>query len=123
VVTDNSDLKLRRVPDYTGGVDATYAMQIGSGTVTAYSAYRYTDEYWVDASNDPRGLLDSRGVIDVTLSYEWEWRAGRLVKLTAFGRDITDEQDYNSLVSIPTLLAFSAVGGGEQYGVMISGNF
>ncbi len=123
VVTDNSNLKLRRVPEYTGGVDATYTIPIGPGTASAYTAYRYTDEYWVDASNDPRGLVDSRGVIDVTLSYEWEWTAGRLVKLTAFGRDITDEQDYNSLISIPTLLAFSAVGGGEQYGVMISGNF
>jgi iron complex outermembrane receptor protein len=123
IVTDNSNLQLRRVPDFTGGVDATYTMQIGPGTATAYSAYRYTDEYWVDASNDPRGLVDSRGVIDVTLSYEWEWSAGRMVKITAYGRDITDEQDYNSMVSIPTLLAFSAVGGGEQYGVMISGNF
>ncbi len=123
VVTDNSNLNLRRVPDYTGGVDATYTVPIGPGTASAYTAYRYTDEYWVDASNDPRGLVDGRGVVDVTLSYEWEWTAGRLVKLTAFGRDITDEQDYNSLVSIPTLLAFSAVGGGEQYGVMISGNF
>ena len=123
VVTDNSNLNLRRVPEYTGGVDATYTIPIGPGTASAYAAYRYTDEYWVDASNDPRGLVDSRGVIDVTLSYEWEWTTGRMVKLTAFGRDITDEQDYNSLVSIPTLLAFSAVGGGEQYGVMISGNF
>ena len=123
IVTDNSDLQLRRVPDYTGGVDATYTMQIGPGTATAYSAYRYTDEYWVEVSNDPRGLVDSRGVIDVTLSYEWEWSAGRLVKITAYGRDITDEQDYNSLISIPGVLAFSAVGGGEQYGVMISGNF
>jgi iron complex outermembrane receptor protein len=123
VVTDNSNLNLRRLPEYTGGVNATYTMQIGPGTASAYTAYRYTDEYWVEAANDPRGLVDSRGVIDVTLSYEWEWTAGRLVKLTAFGRDITDEQDYNSLISIPTLLAFSAVGGGEQYGVMISGNF
>jgi iron complex outermembrane recepter protein len=123
ILTDNSDLKLRRVPDYTGDVDATYTMQIGPGTATAYSAYRYTDEYWVEVSNDPRGLVDSRGVIDVTLSYEWEWSAGRLVKIPAYGRDIIDEQDYNSLISIPGFLAFSAVGGGEQYGVMISGNF
>lgn len=123
IATDNSDLQLRRVPDYTGGVDATYTMQVGPGTVTAYSAYRYTDEYWVEVSNDPRGLVDSRSVIDVTLSYEWEWSTGRAVKITAYGRDITDEQDYNSLVSIPEVLAFSAVGGGDQYGVMISGNF
>jgi hypothetical protein len=43
--------------------------------------------------------------------------------VTAFGRDITDEQDYNSLISVPGVLAFSAVGGGSQYGVMVSGNF
>ncbi len=123
IATDNSDLELRRVPEWTGGLTGTYTYPIGPGVLTLFAAARYTDEYWVEVSNDPRGLLDDRTVIDVTASYEWEWSQGRNVKISAFGRDITDEDDYGSLVVVPGLFAFSSVTGGEMYGVQISGNF
>jgi len=124
VVTDNSDLELRRTPDWTGGVNATYTYDIGPGELTAFASYRYTDEYHVDVLNNPNGsLLDDRGVIDLRLSYGWEWSAGRTVTITAYGRDITDERDYNSYVAVPGLLAFGAASGGEEYGVQVKGNF
>ncbi len=123
IVTDNSDLELRRVPEWTGGVNATYTRSIGPGLLSVYASYRYTDEYWVEVRNDPRGLLDDRGVVDATISYEWEWTEGRTIKIAAWGRDMTDEVDYNSAVTIPGTIAFSGVAGGEQYGVRISGNF
>lgn len=31
IVTDNSDLELRRTPDWTGGINATYTRTIGPG--------------------------------------------------------------------------------------------
>jgi iron complex outermembrane receptor protein len=124
IETDNSDLELRRTPEFTGGVNATYTMDVGPGTVIGFAGYRYTDEYWVEISNNPNGgLLDDRGVVDVTLTYEWEWDAGRVVRVTAFGRDITDERDYNSLVVFNPLFNFGAATGGEEYGVQITGNF
>lgn len=124
IVTDNSDLELRRTPDWTGGINATYSLNVGPGVLTAFAGYRYTDEYWVDVANNPNGgLLDDRGVVDATLSYAWDWQEGRTVKITAYGRDITDERNYNSYVSVPGLLAFGAASGGEEYGVQISGNF
>lgn len=124
IETDNSDLDLRRTPEWTGGVNANYTRQVGPGTFMAFAGYRYTDEYWVEVSNNPDGgLLDDRGVVDVTLAYEWEWQEGRTVKVTAFGRDITDERDYSALVVVPGLFKFGAASGGEQYGVQISGNF
>ncbi len=124
IETDNTNLELRRVPDWTGGVNATYTQAIGPGTFIGFAGYRYTDEYWVDISNNPNGgLLDDRGVVDVTLSYEWEWQEGRTVRITAFGRDITDERDYNSFVTVPGLFSFGAASGGEEYGVQVTGNF
>jgi len=123
VVTDNSDLELRRVPEWTGGVVGTYTRPIGPGLLSVSASYRYTDEYWVEVRNDPRGLLDDRGVVDAFISYEWDWSDDRTVKITAWGRDVTDEVDYNSAVTIPGTIAFSGVAGGEQYGVSISGNF
>ncbi|MEH6569717.1 MAG: TonB-dependent receptor [Halioglobus sp.] len=123
IETDNSGLELRRVPEFTGGINGMYNVQIGPGNLMAFVGYRYTDEYWVETANDPRGLLPDRGVWDATLSYEWEWNSGRTVKVTAFGRDLTDEDGFNSAVTIPETIAFAAVTGGTEYGLQISGNF
>ncbi len=123
MVTDNSNLELRRVPEWTGGVNGTYTMQVGPGDLSLYASYRYTDEYWVDVDNDPRSLLDDRGVVDATIAYEWDWSDGRSIRIAVWGRDITDEVDYSSMVVVPGAIAFSGVSGGEQYGIRISGNF
>jgi iron complex outermembrane receptor protein len=124
IETDNSDLELRRVPEWTAGINATYTRGIGPGTFTGFAGYRYTDEYWVDVANNPNGgLLDDRGVVDITLSYEWEWQENRTVMVTVFGRDVTDERDYQSFVTVPGLFSFGSAGGGEQYGVQLTGNF
>lgn len=121
--TDNSGLELRRAPEWTGGVNGIYTKQMGPGSFSAFVGYRYTDEYWVEVSNDPRGLLPDRGVWDATVSYEWELSSDRSVKITAFGRDLTDENELNSAVVIPGTIAFGAVSGGSEYGLQISGNF
>ncbi|MFK8019783.1 MAG: TonB-dependent receptor [Pseudomonadales bacterium] len=121
--TDNSNLELRRVPSITGGINGLFSANVGAGTVTAFVGYRYTDEYWVEVSNDPRGLLDSRGVWDATLSYEFDWSNNRIMKITAFGRDLTDEVGFSSAVTIPGTIAFAGVAGGRQFGLQISGNF
>jgi len=123
IITDNSDLELRRVPEWTGGVNGTYTLDLGPGHLSLYASYRYTDEYWVEVRNDPRGLLNDRGVVDATIAYEWEWDEGRSVRIALWGRDMTDEVDYNSAVVVPGTIAFSGVSGGEQYGVRLSGNF
>lgn len=123
IVTDNSNLKLRRTPDWTGGVNGTYTLAIGPGDLSVYASYRYTDEYWVDVDNDPRSLLNDRGVVDATIAYEWDWSEGRSIRIAVWGRDITDEVEYSSMVVVPEAIAFSGVSGGEQYGVRISGNF
>ena len=77
----------------------------------------------MEVRNDPRGLLNDRGVVDATIAYEWEWEEGRSVRIALWGRDMTDEVDYNSAVVVPGTIAFSGVSGGEQYGVRVSGNF
>ncbi|MFK7977517.1 MAG: TonB-dependent receptor [Halioglobus sp.] len=123
IITDNSDLELRRVPELTGGINGQYMLPIGSGNLVAFLGYRYTDEYWVEVSNDPRGLLDDRGVWDATVSYEWELANDRAVKVTAFARDFTDEVAYSSAVVIPGTFAFAGVSGGRELGIQISGNF
>ncbi len=123
IATDNTHIELRRTPEWTYGVNGLYTASIGPGMLSLFAAYRYTDEYWTDTSNDPRGLLDDRGVVDATVSYEWEWQADRTAKVTLYGRDLTDEMAFNSSVTIPGLISFSSVQGGREYGLQISGNF
>ena len=121
--TDNSDLELRRTPDWTGGITGTYQRRLGPGMISFYAAYRYTDEYWVEAANDPRGLLDAQDIVDVSVSYDWEWTDDRTVRISAFGRDITNDPEVTSAVIIPGLLAFGGVSRGSNWGLRISGNF
>ena len=123
IETDNSDLELRRTPEWTGGINGTYTQQIGPGNLTVFVGYRHTAEYWVEVSNDPRGLLPDRSVWDATIAYEWEWNEDRTVKITAFGRDLSDEEEFSSAVTIPGTIAFAGVTGGTEYGLQISGNF
>jgi iron complex outermembrane receptor protein len=123
VVDDLSGLELRRTPDWTGGIYANYAVPLGSGTFGIDAGYRYTDEYYVDAGNDPRGLLDSRGIVDLVVHYTFEWGDSNTLRISAYGRDITDERDTNSAVIVPGLIAFAAADGGEEYGISISGSF
>jgi iron complex outermembrane receptor protein len=122
-VTDNSHLDLRRVPEWTAGLNGTYTRQIGPGVFTAFVNYRYTDDYWVEAANDPRGQLDSQGIVDANIAYQWNFEDGRNVRITAYGRDITDEESLGSAVVIPGVIAFTSFKGGSQYGVQVSGNF
>lgn len=122
-ITDNSGLGIRRTPEWTYGVSGNYTVPIGAGYFNFYASYRYTDEYWVEVRNDPRGLLDDRGVIDVVASYEWDLSENRTVKISLWGRDVTDEVEFQSAVTIPGTIAFAGVGGGEQFGVTIGGNF
>ncbi|MEM0954915.1 MAG: TonB-dependent receptor [Pseudomonadota bacterium] len=123
IATDNSDLELRRIPEFTAGLTGTYTANIGPGVLTAFAAVRYTDEYWVEVTNDPRGLLPDQTIVDATISYEWDWTTGKSIKISAFGRDLTDNMDYGSLVVVPGLFAFSSIANGTQYGVQVSGNF
>ena len=123
IETDNSDLELRRVPNLVGGINGIFNAQLGAGYISAFLGYRYTDEYWVETSNDPRGLLGSRGVLDANIAYEWEWSDDRTVKVTLFGRDLADKEEFNSAVIIPGTIAFGAVSGGREYGLQVSGNF
>jgi len=123
IITDNSDLELRRVPEWTGGLNATFTLPVGPGDLSLYGSVRYTDEYYVEVGNDPRGLLDDRTVYDVILAYDTQIGDDSNLRVSLYGRDITDEVDYNSAVIIPGTLAFGAVSGGEQYGLRVNIDF
>jgi iron complex outermembrane receptor protein len=95
IKTDNSDRTPRNTPENTFGISTTYTMAIGPGEFVAYGAYRWRDEIEVIADNNPLGSIDSIDNLNMTLNYIWN--DGRY-RLTAYGRNITDEREVNAAI-------------------------
>jgi len=120
---DNSDLVLRRTPEWQFGIFGQYEKEIGPGEFDMTVAYRWTDGYVVEASNDPRGFLDSNGLLDAQAGYTYGWAGDNRAKLTVFARNITNEKEPNSAVTIPGLIAFAGITPGRTWGIELSGEF
>ncbi|KZX58290.1 hypothetical protein A3709_02165 [Halioglobus sp. HI00S01] len=117
IATDNSGLIVRNAPENTFGLSTTYTRTIGPGDFSAYLSYRYQDQIETILNNDPLGTIDSIENLDLTLSYAWaDYR------ITAFGRNLTDEV-YARRVRIEPLVTFGQYTQGTNYGVEFSLSF
>jgi len=94
---DNSDLELRRAPDWNYTVALNYLQDVGKGSLTGRLSYNWVDDYQGTVSNHPGTLVQSFGVLDASLSYQFgKWRVG------VFGRNLTDESAYpHTFVVVP----------------------
>ena len=90
IETDNSGLTSRRTPENTWGLTTSYTTPMGNGEFSAMLSYRWIDEQETSADNNPRGSLDSIEDVSGTISYFWG-EDGRY-RLTAFGRNLTNER-------------------------------
>jgi iron complex outermembrane receptor protein len=128
IETDNTDLRPRNTPENTFGFSTTYTAEIGPGELVGFLSYRWRDEIEVLASrdpgpdskgNDPLGTLDSIDNLDLTLSYLWS--DGRY-RLTAYGRNVTDERE-RVVSRIPDLTSWASWNQGSHYGVEFAISF
>lgn len=117
IATDNSGLIVRNAPENTFGLSTTYTRTIGPGDFSAYLSYRYQDQIETILNNDPLGTIDSIENLDLTLSYAWA-----NYRITAFGRNLTDEV-YARRVRIEPLVTFGQYTQGTNYGVEFSLSF
>ncbi len=86
---DNSNLDMRRAPKWTYTVALNYKQDIGTGNLTGRVGYNWRDHYEGTVSNFPGTRIDSFGLLDASLSFQFEqWRIG------VFGRNLTDEDAY-----------------------------
>jgi iron complex outermembrane receptor protein len=119
VITDNSNLTPRNTPENTVGINTTYTIPVGPGELVGFASYRWRDEIETIANNDPLGHLDSIENLDLTLSYIWG--DGRY-RLTAYGRNITDERE-RVVTRIPDLTTWGSWNQGENYGAEFAVTF
>jgi iron complex outermembrane receptor protein len=112
---DASTRKLRRAPDVTAGVGASWTIPVGPGELLLNGSYRHTSEYQTTivgdpldlGQNDPRGLAQPRDVVDASATFRFDvgatrWRVG------IFGRNLTDNRGLNSALPVGGLFTFGA---------------
>ena len=89
IITDNSGLTSRRTPENTFGFTTNYTMQIGEGELSGTLSYRWTDDQENSPDNNPRGHIEAVDDLSTTIGYSW---ADGTYRVTAFGRNLTDER-------------------------------
>ena len=91
IVSDNSGLTPRNTPENSFGITSSYVVQLGNGELSLMGSYRWRDEVFTLAANEPESLLDSIENLDLTVSYSFG-EDGRY-RVSAFGRNVTDERE------------------------------
>lgn len=87
---DNSDLPMRRAPEWTYTAALNYMQDFDEGTLTGRLSYNWRDDYAGTVTDFPGTHVDAYGVLDASVSYQFgNWRVG------VFGRNLTDEDQYS----------------------------
>ncbi|MBT6332796.1 MAG: TonB-dependent receptor [Halieaceae bacterium] len=90
IVTDNSSLIPRNVPENTFGMSTTYTADMGPGSLQTSLSFRYRDEVEHDPTNDPIGHMDSITDLSGQISYLW---GDNRYRLSVYGKNLTDKQE------------------------------
>ncbi len=116
--TDLSFLEFRRAPDLTGTVDATYEWETPSGRVWVRGAYHYLGEHYVNVTNSPELLNDDQHLLDASVN--WEINS---LRLSVFGRNLSDEDGYTHGYDVAGLWSYAATRPPRTIGAELVWNF
>ena len=100
--TDNSYLRPRNTPENTFGINTTYTLPIGSGTLQGVLAYRYRDSIEVDLVSqvptkpvspaDSGGIGSMGSIYDLSAQLSYMFSDDRY-RITVYGKNLTDERE------------------------------
>jgi iron complex outermembrane receptor protein len=117
-IVDDSGLEFRRAPEFTGGLDATYEKELGSGTLWVRGAYRYIGEHFIEQSNRPELANDAQNLLDLSVNYEINGATFSL-----FGRNLTNEDGWAHGLNVSGLWAYASARAPRTWGAEISYRF
>lgn len=114
---DVSTLTLRRAPKYQGSVGLDYNQDLGSGRLEFSTTLRYQSAYQTciaparpriigQIRNDERCLTSNREDLAAQLSYLFHFQSGNEVKVSVFGRNLTNNKGLASTLPVAGLLTF-----------------
>jgi iron complex outermembrane receptor protein len=111
---DNTDLKLRRAPKWTGHISPSYEQSFSFGTLKAAVDVSYSDEYETDVTNDDFARREAATLIGAYLTWV---NPGDRFRVTLYGENLSDEQFIANGISAGGLFAFNQPNRPRVYGV------
>ena len=119
MITDNTDLLLRRAPENTFGASAIYSRMIGNGEFVADVTYSWKDDTETINTNNPIGHVDAYGVWSASADYIYDeqWQ------VSVYGRNLADERTLTATVPIGPLSTFGTWNQPRNWGLELRYTF
>lgn len=117
-VQDLSHLDIRRAPEVTAALSATYEWTVGNGRAWAVFGWRYLGEHEVDFANKPELTNKAQHLLNVSANYETG-----AVRISAFGRNLADEDGYGIGFDVAGLWSYAATRAPRTFGLEVSYTF
>lgn len=111
-VVDLSDRDMRRTPDITANLDATYSWDISGGEAWFRVGARFIGEHFVDTENSPEIENDGVVTIDASLNFRRDD-----ITLSVFGRNLSDEDAWTMGYDVQPLWSYGAIQEPRIFGV------
>jgi iron complex outermembrane recepter protein len=133
VLDDISTLTLRRAPDWQWSFGANYTREMGSGKLDIATSFRFVDEYQTtinrarptilgQVTNDPRGLAETREILDASVAYTFPMGGGE-ARFMVFGRNLFDDRGLSSTLPVAGLFTFGSARPPRTYGAELQVKF
>jgi iron complex outermembrane recepter protein len=119
---DCSDFDVKRTPDTTASLGATYNIALNSlgGSMDLNANATYTDSFYNDIINSASSEHEEVTLLNASISY---YSSNDMFRVAVFGRNITDEEYQTSGLSVANLWNFSTYGNPATYGVELEVKF
>lgn len=146
ITFDQSDLEIRRAPDFTYSITANYNRELGPGDFNASLSWRFTDALQTTivnanpligpqidpplagpnpnglAFNDPRGVSEPEGILNLTLGYGFDVKGSRW-NVSVFGRNLLNDVGLGSALPVAGLFTFGTLDTPRNFGGSVAVEF
>ena len=114
VMTDFSNLDFRRAPEVTAGLSGSREIELNDGSLLVHAGVRYVSSHEVDFANKPELSNGSSTLVNASVSYKRDaWN------ISAFGRNLTDDDSYALGFDVAGLWSYAAVRPPRTYGIEV----
>ena len=91
------------MPEYNWAVSGIYEREIGPGNLTANLSFRGQDKFAIGAVAGEPLYEDGYELLDASVSYAWTMSGGQLVRVFAYGKNLTDEEYREQILILGSL--------------------
>lgn len=134
LIPDNvSTLTLRRAPKFQWSVGMDYSHPLGNGTFDFSTTLRFQSKYQTciainrpivgAVTNDNRCITEDREDLSAQASYTFNIADGRNIRVSIFGRNLTDNRGLAATLPVAGLFTFGTAKPPRTYGAEVSFKF